>query len=130
LEGAIVIDGITVVPRGAFVHGRIAQARQAGRVVGSSEMSIEFTDIMIDDQLFEIATEGMQSQGGNEAGRTAGRTARAAVIGGLIGGSRSAARTGAAVGLGASLLTSGQSINVPAGTILETRLRVALTVPR
>jgi hypothetical protein len=85
---------------------------------------------MIDDQLFEIATEGMQSQGGNEAGRTAGRTARAAVIGGLIGGSRSAARTGAAVGLGASLLTSGQSINVPAGTILETRLRVALTVPR
>jgi hypothetical protein len=45
-------------------------------------------------------------------------------------GSRSAARTGAAVGLGASLLTSGQSINIPAGTILETRLRVALTVPR
>ena len=39
------------------------------------------------------------------------------------------ARTGAAVGLGASLLTSGQSINVPAGTILETRLRVALTLP-
>jgi hypothetical protein len=130
LEGAIVIDGITVVPRGAYVHGRIAQARQAGRAVGSSEMSIEFTDIMIDDQLFEIATEGMQSQTGNEAGRTAGRTARAAVIGGLIGGSRSGARTGAAVGLGASLLTSGQSINVPAGTILETRLRVALTVPR
>jgi hypothetical protein len=130
LESALVIDGITVVPRGAFVHGRIAQARQAGRAVGSSEMSIEFTDIMIDDQLFEIATEGMQSQTGNEAGRTAGRTARAAVIGGLIGGSRSAARTGAAVGLGASLLTSGQSINIPAGTILETRLRVALTVPR
>ena len=129
LESAIVIDGISVVPRGAYVHGRIAQASQAGRAVGSSEMSIEFTDIMIDDQLFEIATDGMQSQTGNEAGRTAGRTARAAVIGGLIGGSRSGARTGAAVGLGASLLTSGQSINVPAGTILETRLRVALTLP-
>lgn len=129
LESAIVIDGITAVPRGAFVHGRIAQARQGGRAVGSSEMAIEFTDLMIDDQLFEIATEGMQARTGNEAGRSLGRTARAAAIGGLISGS-SGARTGAAVGAGASLLTSGQSINVPAGTILETRLRVAVTVPR
>ncbi len=129
LESAIVIDGITAVPRGAFVHGRIAQARQGGRAVGSSELSIEFTDLMINDQLFEIATEGVQAQTGNEAGRTAGRTARAAVIGGLIGG-RSGLRTGAAVGVGASLLTRGQSINIPAGTILETRLRVPVTVPR
>jgi hypothetical protein len=128
LESAIVIDGITAVPRGAFVHGRIAQASQGGRAVGSSELSIEFTDLMINDQLFEIATEGMQAQTGNEAGRTAGRTARAAAIGGLIGG-RSGLRTGAAVGVGASLLTSGQSINIPAGTILETRLRVPVTVP-
>ena len=129
LESAIVIDGITAVPRGAFVHGRIAQASQGGRAVGSSSMAIEFTDLMINDQLFEIATEGMQSRTGNEAGRTAGRTARSAVIGGLIGGS-SGARTGAAVGIGASILTSGASINVPAGTILETRLRVPVTVPR
>ena len=93
-------------------------------------MSIEFTDLMINDQLFEIATEGMQAKTGNEAGKTAGRTARGAVLGALIGGNRSGARTGAAVGLGASILTSGSSINVPAGTILETRLRVPVTVPR
>jgi hypothetical protein len=129
LESAIVIDGITAVPRGAFVHGRIAQASQGGRAVGSSSMAIEFTDLMINDQLFEIATEGMQAKTGNEAKRSAGRTARTAVIGGLIGG-KSGARTGAAVGVGASILTSGASINVPAGTILETRLRVPVTVPR
>jgi hypothetical protein len=130
LESAIVIDGITAVPRGAFVHGRITQASQGGRAVGSSSMSIEFTDIMINDQLFEIATEGMQAKTGNEARKTAGRTARAAALGALIGGNRSSTATGAAVGLGASILTSGSSINVPAGTILETRLRVAVTVPR
>jgi hypothetical protein len=66
LESAIVIDGITAVPRGAFVHGRMVHARQAGRAVGSSELAIEFTDLMI---------------------------------------------------------------NVPAGTILDTRLRVPVTVP-
>ena len=128
LEGALVVSGVTVAPRGAFVHGRIVQASSGGRAVGSSEMAIEFTDIMIDDQLYEIATTGLQAKSSNEAGKTAGRTARAAVIGGLISG-RSGAKTGAAVGLGASILTSGSSINVPAGTILETTLRTPLTVP-
>jgi hypothetical protein len=127
LEGALVVGGTTVVPRGAFIHGRITQASQAGRVAGRSELAIEFTDIMINDQLFPIVTTGIQAQGGNEGGRTAGRTARAAAIGGLIGG-RSGLRTGAAVGVGASLLTSGQSINITRGTILEANLSAPLTV--
>ncbi len=129
LEAAVAVDGITVIPRGTIVHGRITGASSGGRVVGSSSMSMEFTDVMIDDQLYEIATTGLKARTQDEAARTAGRTARAAVIGALISGS-SGARTGAAVGLGASILTSGASINVPAGTLLETNLRAPLTVPR
>ena len=128
LEGSIVIDGVTVAPRGTFVHGRIAQAQQARRAVGSSELSVEFTDIVIDDQFFPIATGGLSAQTGGEAGRTVGRTARAAAVGGLIGGS-SGARTGARVGVGASILTSGASVNIPRGTIVETNLTAALTLP-
>ena len=128
LEGSIVIDGVTVAPRGTFVHGRIAQAQQARRAVGSSELSVEFTDIVIDDQFFPISTGGLSAQTGGEAGRTVGRTARAAAVGGLIGGS-SGARTGARVGLGASILTSGASVNIPRGTIVETSLTAALTLP-
>jgi hypothetical protein len=124
-----VVDGVTVAPRGTFVHGRIAQAKQAGRMAGSSELAIEFTDIMIDDQLFPISTSGMQAKVGGEAGRTVGRTARAAAIGGLIGGS-SGARTGAKVGLGASIVTRGASVNIPRGTIVETSLNAPLEVPR
>ncbi len=127
LEGALVVDGVTVAARGTFVHGRIASASQAGRMAGSADLSIEFTDIMIDDQLFPISTTELAAQTGNEAGRTGRRTARNAALGGLIGGS-SGARTGAKVGLGASLLTSGASINIPRGTILETTLRTPLTV--
>ena len=129
LEGALAVNGQTVVPRGTFVHGRIVQARQGGRAVGSSEMAIEFTDIMIDDQLFEISTTGLQARTNNEAGRTVGRTARAAAVGGLISGS-SGARTGAKVGAGVSILTSGASINVPAGTIVETALAAPLELPQ
>ncbi len=128
LEAAIAVDGITVIPRGTIVYGLITQASSGGRAVGSSSMTMEFTDIMIDDHLYEIATTGLKARTQDEAARTAGRTARAAVIGALISGS-SGARTGAAVGLGASILTSGASIHVPAGTMLETNLKVPLTVP-
>ncbi len=127
LESALVVDGITVAPRGTFVHGRVAQAKQAGRVVGSSELAIEFTDIMIDDQLFPITTTGLVAQSGGEGRRTVGRTARSAALGGLIGGS-SGARTGAKVGAGVSILTRGTSINIPRGTIVEARLSAPVTI--
>jgi hypothetical protein len=127
LEGALVVDGVTVVPRGSFVHGRLSQASQGGRVAGSSELAAEFTDIMIDDQLLPIVTGTLAAQTSGEAGRTVRRTARNAAVGGLIGGS-SGARTGAVVGASAALLTSGASINIPRGTILETTLSAPLTV--
>ncbi len=127
MEGALVVGRVTVAPRGTFVHGRITQAKQAGRVAGSSELTIEFTDIMIDDQLFEISTSGLTAQTGGEAGRTVGRSARAAAIGGLAGGS-SGARKGAKIGAGVSILTAGASINIPAGTIVETRLAQELRI--
>jgi hypothetical protein len=129
LEGALVVDGATVAPRGAFVHGQITQAQQSGRLAGSSNLSITFTDIMLDDQLFAIQTGGLSAQTQGEGRRTVGRTARAAAIGGLIDGS-SGARTGARVGAGVSILTSGSSINVPRGTLLETTLAAPLTVTR
>lgn len=127
LEGAIVVDGMTVIPRGTFVHGRVSQAKQSGRVAGSSELALEFTDLMLDDVLVPISTSGLQAQTQNEAGRTVGRTARAAAIGGLIDG-RSGARTGAKIGAGASILTGGASINVPQGTLLEVNLAAPVTV--
>jgi len=127
LEGAIVVNGITVAPRGTFVYGTITASQQSGRVAGKSALTMEFTDIMIDDQLYPLATGTLSAQTGGEAGRTVRRSARAAAIGGLIDG-KSGARTGMKVGAGAALLTSGESINIPAGTLLETNLRVALTV--
>lgn len=127
LEGALFVQGVEVAPRGAWVYGRVTQARQSGRVAGSSELALEFTDIMIDNRLFQISTTGLQAQTDNTAGQTVGRTARAAAVGGLIGGS-SGARTGAKVGAGASILTSGNTINIPSGTLVETTLRAPLSL--
>jgi hypothetical protein len=127
LDGAIVIDGVTVVPRGTQMQGQITSAGQARRVAGSSNLSVVFTDFILNDEFIPIATGQLTAQTGNEAGRTAGRTARAAAIGGLIDGS-SGARTGAKVGLGASVLTGGESINIPRGSIVETSLSVPVQI--
>lgn len=127
LEGALVVDGVTVAPRGTFLYGTITAAQQSGRMAGSSTLAMEFTDMMIDDQLYPIATEGLAAQTGGEGKRTVGRTARSAALGGLIGGS-SGAKTGAKVGVGASILTGGQSLSVPAGTLLETALRIPMDI--
>jgi hypothetical protein len=127
LEGALVVNGATVAPKGTFLYGTITAAQQSGRAVGKSTLAMEFTDIMIDDQLYPIATEGLAAQTGGEGKKSAGRTARSAALGGLIDGS-SGAKTGAKVGLGASILTGGESLSVPAGTLLETRLRVPMDI--
>ncbi len=127
LEGALVVDGITMVPRGTILYGTVTEASKSRRAIGSSSMAIEFKDIMIDDQLFPIVTGPLVAQTDNEAGKTVGRTARAAALGGLIDGS-SGAKTGAKVGLGASILTSGSSISIPSGTMLETELAVQLNI--
>jgi hypothetical protein len=125
LEGALVVGGVTVAPRGTILYGILLESSQSGRAVGSSSMTMEFRDIMINDQLYPISTEALAAQTDNEAAKSVGRTARAAAIGGLVDGS-SGAKTGAKVGLGASILTGGSSINVPAGTLLETTLRMPL----
>ena len=127
LDGAVVVDGVTVLPRGTQLQGQITSAGQARRVAGSSNLSVTFTDVILNDEFIPIATGQLSAQTGNEAGRTVGRTARAAAIGGLISGS-SGARTGAAVGAGASILTGGASINIPRGTIIETSLAAPITV--
>lgn len=128
LESALVVDGVTVARRGTQVYGRILSASRAGRIAGASDLSIEFSDIMVDDQMHAMRTQGLKAQGSNEGGRTAGRTARAAALGGLYGGS-SSAKKGAKIGLGASIITSGASINIPAGTLVETNLAVPLNLP-
>jgi hypothetical protein len=127
LEGAIVVGGVTAAPRGAMLYGVVIASQQSGRAVGSSSIALEFTDIMLDDQLHPIATTALAAQTSGEGGRTVGRTARSAALGGLIGGS-SGAKTGAKIGVGTSILTSGSSVNVPSGTLLETTLRVPLNL--
>ena len=125
LEADLVANSVVIAPRGSTLYGVIAQAKKSGRLVGNSSLELTFTDIMINNQMKPIATSSVKAVTDSTAKNTVGKTARLAAIGGLINGS-SGAKDGAKVGLGLSLLTSGNSINIPAGTLLEFQLAAPL----
>lgn len=121
LEADLVIDGALVATRGSTLYGQVSEAKKAGRLVGKGTLQFTFTDLMIENQMKPIVTSAVKAVTSATGGKTAGTTARAAAIGGLYNGSKGA-KDGAKVGLGVSLLTSGNDVNVPSGTLLEFNL--------
>jgi hypothetical protein len=89
-------------------------------------MELIVTDIMINNQLHSLSTSPLAAVTENTAGNTARRTARGAAIGGLIGGSDDA-RRGAKIGLGLSILSRGNQIHIPQGTLMEFHLSAPFT---
>jgi hypothetical protein len=109
------------------VFGQLVAVQQSGRVAGHSEVEMVFTDVRIDGQMVPIQTSSVQAASGSTTGRTARNVGAGAIIGGAFGGSSGAAR-GAAVGGAASLLTRGQQVHVPAGTLLQVQLRAPVVM--
>jgi len=126
LEGDLVAGGQVVVPRGSKVYGQLVSAKSSGRLAGRSEMTIVLTDIMINNQLVPITTSEVKALTEGTGGDTAKKVATGAAIGALAGGSRGA-RGGAKWGAGAAILTRGNQINIPRGTMLEFSLGAAFT---
>jgi hypothetical protein len=121
LEGNLMAGNKVAAPSGATVYGRVISAHKSGRVVGQAHMNITFTDIMVNNRMYPIQTTTVSTKAGRTIGKTARTTAGAAAIGGLIDGS-DGAKTGAKVGLGASILTKGKQVKIPAGTLFDVRM--------
>lgn len=136
LEEALTDGDQIIAPRGAEVKGNIAWSRESGRLAGQSELILELKEIMINGKMTPIRTSDYTEVGSSRGKRTAtaagGGAALGAIIGAIAGGGKGAAigaATGAAVGTGAQILTKGQTLKVPAETILEFKLQSPLTVP-
>jgi len=121
-------NGNVLVPAGTKVLGIIAESKSAGRLLGKSEMEIAFTDLQINGLLFPIQSQGVKAIGEGSGRDTARKVGAAALIGGAFGGGSGAAK-GAAIGGAAALLTRGQQIRIPRGTLLELSLVAPARVP-
>jgi hypothetical protein len=128
LDSDLRVGGVLVAPAGTRVFGRVEEARQAGRMTGSSHLELGLNEIEIGGTRFSIVTSDFRVRAGNATGSTVRNTAVGAGIGAAFGGGRGAGR-GAAVGAGASALAPSDTATVAKGELIEFRLLEPITVP-
>jgi hypothetical protein len=135
LETDLAVNGAVVARKGTDVYGRLAEAKEAGHISGSSELMLELTRMVIDGHDYPLVSSDYTLQGKgrgkNTAEKVGGGAALGAIIGAIAGGGKGAA-IGAGVGAGAGgavqVLTRGQQVKVPSETLLEFRLQQSATV--
>ena len=135
LETDLVVNDTLVARKGTDVYGRLANAKEAGHIKGSSELQLELTRIVIDGRDYPIVSSDYtltgKGRGKNTAEKVGGGAALGAIIGAIAGGGKGAA-IGAGVGAGAGgavqVFTRGQQVKVPSETLLEFRLQQPATV--
>ena len=136
LETNLQVNGVTVAPRGATVYGRLASAESAGRMKGSSELTLELTDIVIKGTTYPLVTSTYEVKGQGEGSKTAkkviGGAGLGALIGGIAGGGKGAgigALAGAGAGTAVAASKKGQQLSIPSETLLEFRLAQPAPLP-
>jgi hypothetical protein len=133
LAEPVVVDGITALPKGTRVRGRVIDAKESGRVKGRASIELMLTEIMPDiGKAVSISTKPYrqvaESTKKRDAAIIGGGAGVGALIGAIAGGGKGAA-IGAAVGGGAGtgtvLATRGKEIHLAP----ETRLVFTLASP-
>jgi len=136
LETNLQIDDTVVAPRGSTVYGRLANASSAGRMSGSSALTLELTDIVLNGTAYPLLTSTYEIKGKGEGGNTAkkvlGGAGLGALIGGIAGGGMGAgigAAAGAAGGTAIAASKKGQQLQIPSESLLEFRLEQPASLP-
>jgi len=135
METDLVVGDTVAARKGTDLYGRLAEAKQAGHIAGSSDLKLELTDIVVNGQSYPLMTGDYEAKGkgrgGNTAEKVGGGAALGAIIGAIAGGGKGAA-IGAGVGAGAGgavqVMTRGEQVRVPSETLLDFRLEQPVTV--
>jgi hypothetical protein len=136
LETNLQAEDKVVAPRGTTVYGRLANASSAGRMSGSSDLTLEMTDIVINGTAYPLLTSTYEIKGKGEGGKTAkkvvGGAGLGALIGGLAGGGKGAgigALAGAGAGTAVAASKKGEQLQIPSESLLEFRLEQPVALP-
>jgi len=136
LETNLQLDDVVLAPRGATVYGRLARASSAGRMSGSSDLTLELTDLVIKGTAYPLVTSNYEVRGKGEGGNTAkkvvGGAGLGALVGAIAGGGKGAAigvGAGAAGGTAIAASKKGQQLVIPSESLLEFRLAQPAMLP-
>lgn len=136
LETNLQAAGNVVAPRGTTVYGRLANAASSGKFKGSSQLSLELTDIVINGTAYPLLTSTFEMKGKGEGGETTkkvlGGAGLGALIGGIAGGGTGAAigaLAGAGTGTAVAASKKGEQLQIPSESLLEFRLEQPASLP-
>jgi hypothetical protein len=136
LETNLLAVDVVVAPRGTTVYGQLASASSAGRVSGSSQLTLELTDIMINGTAYPLLSSTYEVKGSGEGSKTAkkvvGGVGLGALIGGIAGGGKGAgigALVGGAGGTAVAASKKGEQLSIPSESLLEFRLQQPAILP-
>lgn len=136
LDQPLVVNGKTLAPKGATVHGIVATAVPSGRLSRPAQLYLKLKSIDINGKSYALVTNVRGGRGQSHKKRDAvaigGGAGLGAAIGAIAGGGKGAA-IGAAAGAGAgtagAAITGKKDIEYPVETQLTFTLRQAIAVP-
>jgi len=135
LETDLMVNDTIVARKGTDVYGRLAEAKEAGHLSGSSELQLELTRLVIDGKDYPVVSSDYSLKGKGRGSNTAKKVGGGAILGAIIGaaagggkGAAIGAGVGSAAGAGVQVFTRGQQVKVPSETLLEFRLQQPATV--
>lgn len=127
--------GRVAIPAGAAVTGVIVQAKQGGKIKGSSELALQLTSLYLRSNTYSLHTNQFVQQEKGKGKRTAkigvGGAAGGALIGGIAGGGKGAAigsLVGGGAGVAGSAITGNRELEIPAESLLSFKLTQPLRI--
>lgn len=131
----VVIDGQTVIPRGAQAEGVVVAAKALGHFKGGAALALRLERVKTNWGSYPVRTSTMSQVEKGKGKRTAlfagGGAGFGALVGGLAGGGKGAligGLAGAGAGTAGSALTGNKEIFLPAETLLTFRLEHSVHV--
>jgi len=135
LDAPVVVEGLTVIPKGNDVFVKLTKVESAGNLSGTSEVNLQLDRLFINGRSFTVSSNTYQSVGDSQGKKAVKQTGIGAGIGAVIGaiaGGKKGAAIGAGVGGGAGAATTaiqnGEQVRVEPEAKLTFRLEQPLNV--
>ncbi len=100
MDQPVTMGGETVIPRGADVVVKLVDAKESGKLTGTTVLTLDLMSVKVDGRMVDINTQSVSRESDSRGQRTAkvagGAAAVGAVIGAIAGGGK-----GAVIGAGA-----------------------------
>jgi len=132
MDEPVLVNGDTVIPRGADVVVKLVDSKDSGKLTGRAELALSLQSVNVNGKTVDINTQTITKESGSRGAKTAKAAGIGAAIGTIVGaaagggkGAAIGAGAGAGTGAGVEMATKGEKVKVPS----EARLTFVLDSP-